>query len=172
MVLAERGFKVAVESEDKHALTDLSIDIGEERDRFHACHLAHLIEKPISSLRDEVLAEPFNHLHAVHRFRELPLRRRQHAFQTDHDHVPDDEGPDVVRASSHELLLELDDGVPYRALDFALAPFLVIDHGFGCSYPLAARRPNAAECQYRDSLQAWREKSYVPPGFPLRLTTA
>ena len=139
MILPEGRVEVALKREDEHALTDLSIDVGEERDCFHAGNLTHLVEEFVSSLRDEILAEPFDHFYAVRRFRQLPLRRREDAFQADHDHVPDDKGSDVVRPSSHELLLKLDNGVPNRAFDFALTPFLVINHWLRITVRAAAR---------------------------------
>jgi hypothetical protein len=106
--------KFPIHGKDEDPFSELHIDIGEEAQNFGSGDLADLLAELVTTLCDQILPEPLDHFHTFGSFGQLPLSRRENTFQPDDNQVSCDKRANLIRTSSKELLLELDDRVAYR----------------------------------------------------------
>jgi hypothetical protein len=102
-----------IRREDEHSFAELHVDIGKEPEHLHPGDFAHLLTELVPALRDQILPELLHHLDTFRGFRQLTFGWCQDAFQSDDHKVSRDECANFIRATTHEFLLEPNDGVAY-----------------------------------------------------------
>src|SRR5438132_11786850 len=97
----------------------MGVDIGKERSGFHSCDLTNLLAELFPPLRNQCLAHPLDHLDPVLALGQLALGRGQYPLQPAETDITHDASPNILRPSTHALLLALNASTTSRAFAFA-----------------------------------------------------